>query len=147
MAFQYSLQKIVDLKNNERTYAEWLLSVALGKLQDEEATLSELYEERERLYSLQQSASQHSTTISTLMMLQHYSKHVDQLISRKNEDIWRAQSDVTHQQESLSLKMLDEKVWNKAREKAWVHHIAASAKKEQNELDEVAALRHIHPTG
>ncbi|MEC0268507.1 flagellar export protein FliJ, partial [Paenibacillus anseongense] len=39
MQFRYSFQQIVDLKNNERTQAEWILSEAMGQLRNEETNL------------------------------------------------------------------------------------------------------------
>ena len=40
LSFRYSLQKIVDLKKNEKTQAEWILSHAMGVLQEEEHSLT-----------------------------------------------------------------------------------------------------------
>lgn len=45
MKFQFPLQKIVDLKGNEKTQAEWILSQALSTLREEEQFLHELNEE------------------------------------------------------------------------------------------------------
>lgn len=36
MRFHYTFQKVVDLKGNEKTQAEWMLSTALGELQAQE---------------------------------------------------------------------------------------------------------------
>ncbi|MGV2795025.1 flagellar export protein FliJ, partial [Clostridium perfringens] len=36
MRFRYVYQKVVDLKSNEKTQAEWMLSAAVGILQAEQ---------------------------------------------------------------------------------------------------------------
>ena len=52
-------------------------------------------------------------------MMQNYMNHVDQQIARKHQDVQQAQHIVTEKQEHFSERMIDEKVWTKAREKAY----------------------------
>jgi flagellar FliJ protein len=118
LKFQYSFQQIVDLKNNERTQAEWILSEALGRLQTEETSLSSLFSSKDELHQQISQVSEGSTTISQMLLLQSYMEHIDQQISKKQEDIQAAKHVVVNKQERLSEKMLDEKVWSNAREKA-----------------------------
>lgn len=49
MRFHYTFQKVVDLKGNEKTQAEWMLSSALGELQAQEKSLDELIGQRSTL--------------------------------------------------------------------------------------------------
>jgi flagellar protein FliJ len=142
LKFQYSFQQIVDLKNNERTQAEWILSEALGRLQTEETSLSSLFSSKDELHQQISQVSEGSTTISQMLLLQSYMEHIDQQISKKQEDIQAAKYIVVNKQESLSEKMLDEKVWSKAREKAYHKHQAFVGKKEQETLDEMATNRY-----
>jgi flagellar FliJ protein len=76
-----------------------------------------------------------------MLLMQSYMDHIDMQIMKKHEDIQVAQTVVTHKQEHLSEKMLDEKVWNKAREKAFHKYKAIVEKKEQETLDEMATNR------
>lgn len=145
MKFKYPFQKVVDIKHSERTQSEWMLSQALGVLQVEEGTLSELTGLRQRLEDEMTKTSVHSTKIVELQMAQDYLSYVNQQISFKLNDIEKARLEVNHQQDDLSGKVQDEKVWARAKEKALYQYQELSLKKEQQELDELATLRYISP--
>lgn len=142
MRFRYSFQQIVDLKNNERTQAEWILSEAIGRLRTEESSLNTLQAQKSELHNQIAKASENRTTISQMLQMQHYMEHLDHQILRKHDEIQVAKHVVMKKQEHLSEKMLDEKVWNKAREKAYVQFKALTGKKEQEALDEMATNRY-----
>lgn len=141
MRFQYSFQKVVDLKTNEKSQAEWMLSSAVGQLQAEEQTLIQLVGERNRVISAIQKAAEDCAPLSTIQELQAYVHHLDQCITRKHRDVQYAQQNVQSKQTVLTDKMLDEQVWLKAREKANVKFQQAMLLREQNELDEMASVR------
>ncbi|ADM69723.1 MULTISPECIES: flagellar export protein FliJ [Paenibacillus] len=141
MRFQYSFQKVVDLKTNEKSQAEWLLSSAVGQLQAEEQTLTQLVGERNRVISAIQKAAEDCAPLSTIQELQAYVNHLDQCITRKHRDVQYAQQNVQSKQTVLTDKMLDEQVWLKAREKANVKFQQEMLLREQNELDEMASVR------
>ncbi|SCW42805.1 flagellar FliJ protein [Paenibacillus tianmuensis] len=141
MRFRYAFQKIVDLKMNEKTQAEWMLSEALGKMHAEESSLAELekakYEMQEELHK----SSSQVTTVSNLLMLQGYVNHIDGRIQLKHRDVQEAKTIVQLKQDDLTGKLLEEKVWTKAKERAFQHFSSEALKKEQNQLDEMATNR------
>lgn len=141
MRFQYSFQKVVDLKTNEKSQAEWLLSSAVGELQAEEQTLQQLVSERNRVMMTIQSTAGDCAPLSKIQEMQAYINHLDQCIARKNKDVQHAQQNVQSKQTFLTDKMLDEQVWLKAREKASVRFQQEMLLREQNELDEMASVR------
>src|SRR5690554_713572 len=143
MKFRYPFQKVVDLKNNERTQAEWMLSEALGKLQKEENSLQELHAKKDVLGKNLSQASSNSAKIFELQVFQEYLSYVDLQIQTKHKDIQKAQHQVTDKKDDLSDKMLDEKVWTKSKEKAYSQYMALTLKKEQEQLDELATMRYI----
>lgn len=146
MNFRYALQKIVDLKSNEKTQAEWLLSSAVSQLREEESSLSELCIERQGIENLLIDASIGSTTASELMLFQNYLTHMDRRIDAKLDDVRSAEEHVTTSRTHLSEKAVEEKVWFRARDKARDVFVAESLKKEQNELDEMAITRYKRPS-
>lgn len=141
MRFRYPLQKVVDLKNNEKTQAEWLLSQAIELLRREEASLQELQSMQASLQDRLVAAASDSSSVSELQSLQQYIDHLELLISRKLNDVGAAQGHVVAKREGLTAKMLEEKVWLKAREKAYMAFLDYARKKEQQEIDEIAAVR------
>ncbi|HUC90972.1 MAG TPA: flagellar export protein FliJ [Paenibacillus sp.] len=141
--YRYPLQRIVDLKTSEKTQAEWMLSAAIGKLHDEERSLeqlaSELAECRERLHA----AASEGIPLAELQMIQHYIGFLESRIDRKKQDVRYAQTEVERGQIRLSDKMMDEKIWLKTKEKALDAFLHGMRLKEQNELDEMATVRHM----
>jgi flagellar protein FliJ len=142
LGFRYSLQKIVDLKANEKTQAEWILSNAMGILQVEEQSLNTLHLEKNDLHADLTSAIVTSANISQIREYQSYMNHLESQISRKKIDVQRAEQNVLHQKVLLSDKMIDEKVWSKAKDKAKVGFEALERTKDQQILDEMATNRH-----
>jgi flagellar FliJ protein len=143
LQFRYPLQKLVDLKTNEKEQAEWMLSEALGRLSREEQSLKELEDEQRRAGEALQAASAGRTTISRMQQLQEYRELLEQRIRLKIGDVRKAQSDVDDKRSRLVEKTLEEKVWHKAREKAHLKFVAFVQKKEQAELDEIALNRRV----
>lgn len=141
MRFQYSLQKIVDLKSNEKKQAEWILANALSRLKLEEQSLHELKETRRIVEQQISEAAASSVTCAELNMLHSYVEHIDMLIARRRQALLEAKQDVSDSSQYLEVKMKDEKVWLKARERSYAAYRAEYLRKEQHELDELAAVR------
>lgn len=141
MRFHYTFQKVVDLKGNEKTQAEWMLSSALGELQAQEKSLDELMSQRSSLMASLQSAAEQKTPLAKLREMQDYADYLDRCIARKQSDISRAHMEVQSKQNHLSTKVLDEKVWLMAKDKAQTAFLQNMSLREQNELDEMATVR------
>ncbi|CAG7603064.1 hypothetical protein PAESOLCIP111_00563 [Paenibacillus solanacearum] len=141
MRFRYSFQKIVDLKTNEKTQAEWILSDAIVKLKEEESKLHELEHAKTEMQQELHDVAGQRTTVSNLLLLQSFVEQIDQRIQAQHKDLQSAQSDVQIKQNDLTGKMLEEKVWTKAKERAFQRFSAQMLKKEQDNLDEMATNR------
>ncbi|MEK4073704.1 flagellar export protein FliJ [Paenibacillus sp. FSL M7-0656] len=147
MKFRYHFQKVVDLKSNEKTQAEWMLSTAIGKLQTEEEHLIQLLNDRSNLIGIIQSATKNTASVNSLQEMQRYVHHLDECISRKNSDVKHAQVNVQRNQTFLNGKMVDEKVWLGARDKAKIKFQQEMLLREQNDLDEMATVRFAAKAG
>jgi len=143
VAFQYSFQQIVNLKNSERTQAEWMLVESIGNLRREEHSLGELESLKVELGEIIAAVSAESVSVSRITMLYEYADHLDRQISLKHRDVEAAQRIVSEKRVTLSDRMLDEKVWTEAREKAYRSYMADVLKKEQDMLDEMATNRYL----
>ena len=142
MAFRFSMQKIVDLKGNQKTQAEWLLAEAINKLREVELSLNQLYEDLNHHHELLRRMTERPTPIKEVQFQQQYIDHLETLIAKTTMELSAALTNKEAKQQVLLEKTLDEKVWLKTREKAQLDFNAFMLKKEQNELDEMAAVRH-----
>ncbi|MGG4553131.1 flagellar export protein FliJ [Paenibacillus humicus] len=141
MKFRYVYQKVVDLKSNQKTQAEWMLSAAVGQLQAEQRSLELLEEDKVRTFAAIQSAMENKASMIKLQELQLYMDYLENCIESKLGDIRRAEANVEKKKAVLNGKMLDEKVWLKAKEKAKHKYQHEMLLREQNELDEIATVR------
>ncbi|WP_068786053.1 flagellar export protein FliJ [Paenibacillus phocaensis] len=141
MRFRYVYQKVVDLKSNEKTQAEWMLSAAVGELQSEQRSLEQLLEEKAATAAVIAAEAENTASMIKLQELQRYMDYMDQAIERKLADIHLAEQNVDRKKAILKGKMLDEKVWLKAKEKAMDKFQHEMLLREQNELDEMATVR------
>ncbi|MNC57792.1 hypothetical protein D3C76_1467120 [compost metagenome] len=62
-------------------------------------------------------------------------------IRHKTADVRLAEKNVVEKRGILSSKMVEEKVWDQARNKAYLLHQSMELKKEQEVLDEMATMR------
>ncbi|AIQ64451.1 flagellar export protein FliJ [Paenibacillus stellifer] len=141
MKFNYNFQKVVDLKGNERTQAEWMLSSALGELEAQEKSLAELMEQRNEMLFQLQAAAEQCSSMNKIRELQDYVDFLENRIVHKHQQINAAHQKVVRKQDELNEKALDEKVWLKAREKALSLFQHNMNLREQNDLDEMATVR------
>ncbi|WP_026293559.1 flagellar export protein FliJ [Saccharibacillus kuerlensis] len=143
MKFNYSFQKVVDLKTSEKSHAEMKLSSAMGELQAEEQTLSQLFSDKDSLFDTLQNQTVNAVSAVQLQQMQDYINYIDQCILQKRQDIQSAQVKVEEKKEHLTTKMLDEKVWLQARGKALDSFQKEEMLREQNTLDEMATIRFV----
>lgn len=141
LAFKYAFQQIVSLKGSQRTQAEWHLVESLGRLRNEQHSLNDLYQLKIELGEMITNSTKECVSISHISLLQEYSEYLDVQITYKQQDVRAAERVVTEKQEILTEKMVDEKVWNKARDTAYQAYISLVQKKEQDSLDEIATNR------
>lgn len=141
MKFRYVYQKVVDLKSNEKTQAEWMLSAAVGQLQSEQQTLDQLIKDRTQTLSFIQTEMENSASVIKLQELQRYVDYLEECILRKMNDVKQAEINVEKKKVFLSSKMVDEKIWLKAKEKSRDKFTHEMLLREQNELDEIATVR------
>ncbi|GIP36812.1 hypothetical protein J31TS4_00920 [Paenibacillus sp. J31TS4] len=142
MKFRYAFQKIVDLKTSEKTQAEWTFTTSVGVLRDEEASLATLFSEKKELQQHLQEEAGQTTTVSQLLLYQSYLDHIEAKIREKNRDVRQARQTVDANQQVLNAKLLEEKVWATARDKAKEVHVAEVLRQEQAALDEIASVRY-----
>ncbi|WP_276352502.1 flagellar export protein FliJ [Cohnella caldifontis] len=135
------MQKIVDLKGSEKSMAEWEYAAAMNRLREEEEKLARIRAERREIEERLTQAAAGRVTLSELTSLQAYLEVVDARIERQAADVSAAEARVRERQGKLAEKAVEEKVWLKAREKAYEAFQYISLAKQQNELDELASIR------
>jgi len=141
MRFRYPFQKIVDLKSGEKSMAEWAYAAALGVLHAEEERLARLVREREETASRLEEEVSRPIPLARLRQMEAYVLVLDSRIRDQTEAVHRAEEIVQERLRRLTDKMIDEKVWLNQREKAWERFRLEWNRKEQKEMDDLAAVK------
>jgi flagellar FliJ protein len=142
--YRYPYQKIVDLKSSEKTQAEWLLAAAVGKLEQEERTLARLQEERSAWLDRLQREAEGGASLAELQMMQSYVDYLNAAIHKQQENVQQARAEKERRRAALADRMIDEKVWLKAKERDFRNFMQMRQRTEQNELDEIASVRFVY---
>nr|WP_273387103.1 flagellar export protein FliJ [Cohnella zeiphila] len=135
------MQKVVDLKGSEKSMAEWEYAAALGKLRTEEERFEELRRHREETMRRLAEQTLRPTPLAEIQRLQSEIEWLDQRMKHQRAEVRKAEELSALRQRKLADKMVDEKVWLKAREKAYEQFRSEALAREQNELDEMAIMR------
>jgi len=90
-----------------------------------------------------QSEAEGGASLAEIQMMQQYVEYLDAAIRKQQENVRRAREEKERRREHLADRMIDEKVWLKARERNFQHFRLMQQRSEQNELDEIASVRFV----
>lgn len=121
--------------------AEWEFAASLSVLRKEEERMETLQQERRALVRQLEETTQRPTALNRLTELHLYFEIIDQRIREQHEGVRIASEQVTRRQSQLKDKMVDEKVWLNAKDRAYERFRTEWLNKEQSELDEIAIVR------
>jgi len=141
MKFHYSFQKVLDVKTNEKKQAESMLAEAIGMLAEAERALAELEAERERTLARLHEEALRGQTMAGLIAGQEYAAHLDDAIARAARRLKEAEKYAEEVRAVLLERSVEEKVWQKAKEKAYENFRVQAERLLQNELDDIATVR------
>lgn len=141
MKFTFKLQKVLDLKTNEKKQAEHVLSQSIGEMVNAEREYAEIAKEKLRVQ--QELAEQVGGTLraAEMIALQQYIDFLDERLSAAKRKITAAERRVEEHRALLTERTVEEKVWLKAKEKAYEMYRTEAMKQEQSETDEMALMR------
>lgn len=138
MKFRFPLQKIVDLREQERMQAEWRLAEALERLREEERSFAELERMRDDVGRIMADACVEATTAAHLSVVGRFLTQLDGRIRRKRADLENAERTVSERRDDLRGRLVEERIWRNARNKAMERFRSEMLRAEQKEIDDWA---------
>jgi len=141
MKFIYTFQKVLDVKTNEKKQAESELSQSIAMMAEAERKLADL------LYLKAQAQEQLSElavakgTAAEMMEIQQYIDFLDLQLRRARRNVAAAEQQVSERRQQLTVRTVEEKVWVKAKEKAFAEYRLEADRRAQAETDEMALMR------
>lgn len=140
MTFQFAYEHILSLKEKEKeqAFSEY------GRLVKQKDQL------QADIYLLEQEHDQRnerSQCLTSLLEIQQQSQYMNLLIQKidgAREKLEKMEDELRNRQEKYMQKHKDERMWTFLREKAYDTFLQKEKKIEQEQLDEIATIRHFH---
>ncbi len=138
MNYQFSLQKLLDLKEKEKEQLQSALSSSIKKLEDEKIIQTGLITRRDEVETQLIKMQEESTSVSFLMGLHTYQKRLDQNIVKSSHRVAKAEKDLDRKMQQVVDKSKETKTYQllKARERSRFQY--EQNRMEQNQLDEIS---------
>lgn len=141
MKFIYSFQKVLDVKTIEKKQAESMLAEAVGAAAAAERELSEWMVAKHRMQQQLSEDTQRGRPMAGLIEGQQYVEFIDARIQAAKRSLHQAEKRASELRDALVDRTVDEKVWLKAKDKAFDAFRAKVERTAQHELDEIATMR------
>jgi flagellar protein FliJ len=139
--FHYPFQKILDLKENEKEFAQIQMAEAIKKQEVSLRKNQEIYQKIIEVENEIKQKQQAGVNIFELRMLENYLNQLkDQLITAELE-LAQMDSNVTKSQNDLRLKVQEEKTWVNLKKQQLSQFEEKEKLSEQTLFDEMAANR------
>lgn len=136
--FNFTMQKVLNLKEKNREQEEWNYARILQSLNEERDILTKLLLEKEEQQDLILENQQKGVSIETINLHQSYIQHIEDSIKHQTRKISKLERDLSEKQQELLLLKIDEKKWLKLKEKKFNEFIVKENQIEQIEIDEIA---------
>ena len=141
MAFTYTFQKILNMKEKEKEQVQMDYSKSVQLLQKEQQRLVSLEKNKQEMERriMQQGKN---ISLAELKINYEYIGHLQRLIIQANESKAQAEKEVEAKQFILSERAIEHKVWEKLKDHVFERYKAETRQAEQKELDEMAVARY-----
>lgn len=139
--FNFQFQKILDIKENEKDYAQVQMAEAIKRheagCQKKEKILSKII----RSEQLMREKQQEGMNISELREMENYIYQLQTHLMDSQRELEYLQGNVSKTQSHLQLKSQEQKIWDNLKEQKKHQHIEKNKVIEQNFFDELASTR------
>ena len=139
--FNFRFQKILDLKGNEKGFAQIQMADAIKQQEAGYQRNAVIYEKLAEAEHMKKEKQQDGVNISELRMLVNYIHQLQEQLLSSNRELERLQNNVARSQNNLQEKAQEEKTWDNLKQhKADLFH-EQNKVIEQNFFDELASTR------
>lgn len=143
MSYQFSLQKILDLKEKEKEQLQSALSVSLKKLEEENRHNQFLKQQMNEIENQLIHTQQNKTSVSMLLSLHAYHQKLEKSVQQSQQRIVKAEKDVQRKTQQVIEKAKEEKTYQILKAREWEKYRYEQNRIEQNVLDEISTNLYI----
>lgn len=138
MSYQFSLQKLLDLKEKEKEQLQSALSSSVKKLEDEKSAQSSLLQKQEEIGVQLIRKQEEAIHVSYLVGLHTYQKKLEQKIVQSSQRVAKAEKDVDRKMQQVVEKSKEAKTFQLLKERERFRFQYEQNRVEQSQLDEIS---------
>lgn len=142
MTYQFRLEKIRHLREQERHFAQWKYAEVLHKLADAENRLSNALAKERQAAQLCESHIEQAQSVQNMQDYHAYLASIKKITQRYQLERDQIQQKVETEQQRFRQSRVTEKMMNKLRDKDYANYRLAEARKDQGQLDEIVVSRY-----
>ena len=139
--FDFRFQKILDLKDNEKDFAQVQMADAIKRHEEGRLKRETILGKISKVEQIITKKQQAGVNISELRELENYIEQLKTQLIFSQHELEQLQRNVTKTQSHLQLKSQEQKVWDNLKEQKRDQHIEETKVIEQNFFDELASTR------
>lgn len=136
-AFQFRLQKILDVKKQLENLISVDLKRSQAELELEQRVVEELHQSKEEILN-GNNHSEEELSLSQIQLAMAYIQQLNEMIEKQNEVVKEKEQLVEATREKLIKVSQEKKVVEKLKERHWVEHKKEARKKEMVKESELA---------
>lgn len=149
MTYQFSLQKLLDLKEKEKELLQSGLSISMKQLEDEKLQHTGLLQQKDDVDQQMLRMQKESTSIALLSGYHQFQQRLEKNIHLSNQRVVKAEKDVDRKLQQVVDKSKEEKTYQILKDREHIRFQYDQNRREQNQLDEISVnlyLRGIEST-
>lgn len=139
--FHYPFQKILDLKENEKEFAQIQMAEAIKQQEESLRKNQEIYQKISEAENLKKQKQQDGVNIFELRMLEDYTNQLQAQLFSAERELEQMESNVLKTQSDLRMKIQEEKTWINLKNQKLTEYEEQIKLTEQNFFDEMASTR------
>ncbi|MFK3961011.1 flagellar export protein FliJ [Pseudalkalibacillus hwajinpoensis] len=139
--FQFPFQRILDVKENEKSQAQLEMAESLKVQVDLERSVSSL---EQQIYAMRLRLEQRQLdglSITDLLKEEEHIAYLERQLQQKKNELMQAENQVSEQKDTLASKVKEEKTWQSIKETRKEEFQRDMQILEQNELDDLTTVR------
>lgn len=139
--FNFRFQKILDLKGNEKDFAQIQMADALKQQEVGHLKREAIYRKMIDAERQKNEKQQNGVNISDLRMMETYIDQLQEQFALSNRELEHLQNKVSRTQNHLQKKAQEEKTWGNLKQQDLTLYVEQNKVVEQNFFDELASTR------
>ncbi|MBT2603352.1 flagellar biosynthesis chaperone FliJ [Bacillus sp. ISL-53] len=143
MIYQYKFEKILSIKEKEKTDALAKYNAALKKFEEVAEKLYKLLKKKEELLEFQQEKLRNGLSVQDIRHHQLFMDNLEKLLSLCQQEVIEARYKMNTQRDILMERNIEVKKYDKMKENDYLEFLDVMKEAENKEMDEISIRQYL----